>query len=140
MHLINERKGLHHPNSLREEAEPKPASLGLNGPVTPTGGKKLEQVVGRVRRVNRNFTGSVTQPSVIKRCNGWKANWMYTDTDMYWPQCKNTVQATSTATNIKRKITIIYISTYYVYTPIYSYPPYTHIYCYLIQGIGVISG
>ena len=50
MYLNNRRKGLDDPNSLREEAKPKPASLGLNGPATPTGGKKLEQVVGWVRR------------------------------------------------------------------------------------------
>ena len=72
MHLINRRRGLHDPSSLREEAKPKPASLGLNGPVSPTGGKKLEQVVDWVRRVIRNFTGSATQPNVIKRCNRWK--------------------------------------------------------------------
>ena len=80
MYLNNRsrRKGLHDSNSLREEAKPKPASLGLNGPVAPTGGKKLEQVVGWVRRVNRNFTGSVTQPSVIKRCNRWKFATGYT--------------------------------------------------------------
>ena len=52
MYLNNRRKGLDDPNSLREEAKPKPASLGLNGPVAPTEGKKLEQVVGWVRRVN----------------------------------------------------------------------------------------
>ena len=45
MYLNNRRKGLDDPNSLREEAKPKQASLGLNGPVAPTGGKKLEQVV-----------------------------------------------------------------------------------------------
>ena len=73
MYLNNRRKGLVDPNSLRkEEAKPKPASFGLNGPVVPTTGKKLKQVVGWVRRVNRNFTDSVTQLSVIKRCNRWK--------------------------------------------------------------------
>ena len=35
--------------------------------------------------------------------------------DVYWPQCKNTVQATSASTNVKEK-DIIYISIYSVYT------------------------
>ena len=77
MYLNNGRKGLHDLNSLGEEAKPKPVSLGLNGPVAPTRGKKLEQVVGWVRRVNQNFTGSVTQPSVIKRCNTENHNQLY---------------------------------------------------------------
>ena len=41
MYLNNRKKGLHDPNSLGEEAKPKPASLGLNGLVAPTGRKKL---------------------------------------------------------------------------------------------------
>ena len=72
------RPGLHNPNSLREEVKPKLASLGLDGPVLPTRGKKLKQVIGRVRRVNRHFTRSVTQPSVIKRCNRSKIATGYT--------------------------------------------------------------
>ena len=41
-HVSRQQKkpGLHDPNSLREEAKPKPLSLG---PVAPTGGQKREQ-------------------------------------------------------------------------------------------------